>query len=313
MREEELEKRLQSAFPNIPPPDEALHTRIQGLCGVKAARKRSRIIWMPILGGAVLAGVGGGVLSRQPIGDVLQKMSLATAPRTTYIEVQDFNSHGMEFRRLYWIAGDKQRVTIYAPRQLYGRDFIIHRVKQGNRIVSWFFDKSYGNINPTMATTAPVLVPPAPEGSASLSKTNWKQLTWRSPWIVRLPDRITQGRRQWILQQDQIHESSDLMTRGVANRSRMVWAVDTETKRVSWRENWLSSRGAPWLRTQRTEYRYNQPIPASLFKIPTNMALTPVLPPRTTMPEPAFQPHFPKTALPAASLIIDWWRATLSR
>lgn len=306
MREEELQNRLQRAFPNSAPPDAALHSRIQRLSAGNNRQSRRGVIWRRVIGGTVLTGISAMIATRLAVGYVLQKMSLAEAPRTIHIKTQDYNSNGEEFLRLYWITGERQRTVTYAPEKLYGKSFISNRVTQNGIAMVWRSQERSGVRYPSVGTIGANKL-------TNFSDIPWEQLMWRGPWVVRLPDRTFHGRRQWVLQQIQAPQPQSPRTPTPTTPFRKVWGVDAQTGRVSWRELWACPNDAIWQLKQRTDYSYGQPLSESLFEVPSNRTFTLVREPRSNFVEPAFSPYLPESDAPPGAFIVQWWRGVLGR
>ncbi|MGC4045182.1 MAG: hypothetical protein QM758_15430 [Armatimonas sp.] len=299
MREEELAKRLQNAFPNTAPPDDALHARIRSLQS-KAKTPRRKATWKRVLGGLATAGIGAVAISRGAVVSVLLQMEHAPAAQSVAITTVHQDGFGYSNTRQYWESPKGQKSIAIAATN--GKPWSTqYTVRNGNKI--YFWTRGYESKGEVYTKLAPLLQEPPQNICVTKS--------FLIPWIVRLPDKIVNGRRQWMLQQTytlptrSVSEPVAIGARLDTGLHKFVWQIDAKLAKVTRTENWVYRTNDTWHLQTFSTGNYNQPMPDSFFDIPSTVKWTPNSKPAGMGHSSLFEPYQGNVSFRA------WWHDIL--
>ncbi|MGC4045184.1 MAG: hypothetical protein QM758_15440 [Armatimonas sp.] len=216
-------------------------------------KSRRKAHWKNILIGAIAVGVGMVCLSRAQVAYVLYQHQNAKAPSTTYIETIDKYSYFSSGKvRRIWKTSDKKRWSKYAQTRVPIQVFSVHQVCRDKKSYFWTSHKMIDAEQYSVSKEAP--------SNEIQAKPSLGQAVWSIPWLFRMPDRYTNGHRQWILQQT--------LSRSQNYANWTVWGFSAETGRLSWIEDWSQEGKMEPELLKRTVYTYDSPIPDSVFEVP---------------------------------------------
>jgi hypothetical protein len=264
MREEELAKRLQGAFPNIAPPDDTLHDRIQSLQSRAKRSRKKRATWKTVLSSTLAISMGAIVISRASVAYVLYRMENASLPRTTQIRAITNTTSSQTITQTYRLKDGKEYWTSYGKNLTTKKTIVFHNIIRDGKYIAWTDDREENSI------IMPIAKIP------KISVGNWLSRTFSIPWLIRLPDQIVDRKRQWVLQQIYIDYSSESQSQFMG---KAKWGIDAQTSCIIWSDHSYAMNDGSTSGFGRSHHRniytHNTSIPDSLFEIPPGVKLIP--------------------------------------